>query len=369
MFNFFKKTKEKLAVNDTSKPVVNPTQGDFLVHNMPVAKNLSSSATNHVVYSNLNDDSSSKITGVNHQSLGLLIILGGIILVAGVIYGAYYFIIKPYTQTVVPIATPISNQAINSPVNTTAIASSSNQAISSSTPILSSTSSLFLIASSSAATNSPLISPTDLTSSTIPLISSSTASTTIQAVSSTVVTEIDTDSDGLSDAEEALLGTNPAKADTNGNGFSDLTELRNGYDPIRAGVRLSSSSAVMFYNFNNVATLVYPSTWSATEDAAKDAVVFSNGEKSFIQLSAQNNDQKALDITTWFQMEFNGLTPGGSVSGLGWKGVYSPDQLTVYLMGTKADKVYILAYSPLTDNSVSLDMFHIMIKTLTIKYK
>ena len=179
--------------------------------------------------------------------------------------------------------------------------------------------------------------------------------------------EVDTDGDGLSDAEEAILGTNPANADTNGNGFSDLTELRNGYDPVKTGVRLSSSSPVMFYNFNNAATLVYPSTWSAAEDIAKDAVVFSNGEKAFIQLSAQNNDQKATDITTWFQTEFNGLASGGNVSGPGWQGVYSPDRLTVYLMGTKADKVYVLAYSPLTDNSASLTMFHIMIKTLTIK--
>jgi hypothetical protein len=366
MLNFLKKTKEKSVVVDASKPAVNPVQGDFLVHNMPVAKSLSAATTNHVAYSNLNDNSGSKTTGVNHQSVGLLIISGGVILVAGVIYGAYYFIIRPYTQTTTPPAAPISNQTANSSANVSTVTSSSNQVISSSSLSSSSTPLSSSTASSSAATTSPLTSPTDLASSTISL-SSSTASTTVQIASSTVVAEVDTDNDGLSDVEEALLGTNPASADTNGNGFSDLTELRNGYDPTKSGVKLSSSSPVMFYNFNNVATLVYPSGWQATENETKDAVVFSNGEKSFIQLSAQNNNQKALDISTWFQTEFNGLTPGGSVSGPGWQGVYSPDQLTVYLMGTKTDKVYILAYSPLTDNSASLTMFHIMIKTLTIK--
>lgn len=73
-----------------------------------------------------------------------------------------------------------------------------------------------------------------------------------------VVVEVDTDKDGLSDAEEARLGTDPTKADTDGDGltdreevaiyktdplnpdtdgdtYSDGSEVRNGYNPVGPG--------------------------------------------------------------------------------------------------------------------------------------
>ena len=51
-------------------------------------------------------------------------------------------------------------------------------------------------------------------------------------------TVVDTDGDGLSDAEEELAGTSSAMADTDGDGFSDLLEVRQsnaGFDPLFSG--------------------------------------------------------------------------------------------------------------------------------------
>jgi len=45
----------------------------------------------------------------------------------------------------------------------------------------------------------------------------------------------DTDGDGLPDAQEARLGTNPNVADTDGDGMPDGWEIRNGYDPLSSG--------------------------------------------------------------------------------------------------------------------------------------
>lgn len=45
-------------------------------------------------------------------------------------------------------------------------------------------------------------------------------------------TEIDSDGDGLSDAEESSQGTNPQQVDTDGDGFTDSQEINSGYDPL-----------------------------------------------------------------------------------------------------------------------------------------
>lgn len=44
---------------------------------------------------------------------------------------------------------------------------------------------------------------------------------------------LDSDQDGLSDAEEKTYGTNPQKADTDGDGYSDGVEVKGGYDPLK----------------------------------------------------------------------------------------------------------------------------------------
>jgi hypothetical protein len=300
----------------------------------------------------------SAVPASNGKNLAIKIILFSLIGLL-VIIGGYFIHLKLVVGN--QQAARINNPVAVAPVNNNTTANSdevvSSTPVSTPAPISSST-----IVSSS--TTAP-IATTSLPLSQQPTIAPAAP---IATSTPSAANLIDTDGDGLTDVEEALLGTDPTKADTNGNGFPDLTELRNGYDPIKAGVRLSSSSAVMFYNFNNAATLVYPSTWSATENDTKDAVVFANNSQSTIKLSVQANSQSFPDITTWFQAEFNGLTSGGSVSGPGWQGVYSPDQLTVYLMGTKTDKVYILSYSPAAnDNPSIITFFHIMVKTLTIK--
>lgn len=44
--------------------------------------------------------------------------------------------------------------------------------------------------------------------------------------------EIDTDNDGLNDAIETKLGTDPGNSDTDGDGFADGIEIQNGYSPL-----------------------------------------------------------------------------------------------------------------------------------------
>ena len=51
----------------------------------------------------------------------------------------------------------------------------------------------------------------------------------------TTTDDVDTDLDGLSDAAEAALGTDPALADTDGDGYDDGVEVADHSDPVDAG--------------------------------------------------------------------------------------------------------------------------------------
>lgn len=48
---------------------------------------------------------------------------------------------------------------------------------------------------------------------------------------------LDSDSDGLTNLQEAQLGTDPNKADTDGDGFNDGQEVQAGYNPLGPGMK------------------------------------------------------------------------------------------------------------------------------------
>jgi hypothetical protein len=48
------------------------------------------------------------------------------------------------------------------------------------------------------------------------------------------ISNLDSDSDGLSDKQEQELGTNPYNSDSDGDGYSDLEEVKSNHDPLKA---------------------------------------------------------------------------------------------------------------------------------------
>lgn len=70
------------------------------------------------------------------------------------------------------------------------------------------------------------------------------ASTVVQSFTITAQSsgDPDTDGDGLTDSEEATLGTDPNDADTDGGGVNDGTEVSNGTDPLDASDDVPSST-------------------------------------------------------------------------------------------------------------------------------
>ncbi len=72
--------------------------------------------------------------------------------------------------------------------------------------------------------------------------------------------ELDSDRDGLSDALEIKLGTDPTNADTDGDGYSDGVEVKTGFNPLKGNrdrslprrVEVDVSHQQLSYFLNNV---------------------------------------------------------------------------------------------------------------------
>jgi len=150
----------------------------------------------------------------------------------------------------------------------------------------------------------------------------------------------DDDKEGLSNAEEALLGTNAKATDSDTDGYNDLEELNNGYNPAGGGKIAANTGLGTYLNTTFNFSLLYPVEWDRTIASTDDSVMFTAANKQFIQILVQPNSNQA-EIVDWYRSTFNAQTipTNQLVVTDSWSGVKSPDGLTVYL--TNKDKTYI----------------------------
>jgi len=342
MFKNSSKPKD-LVGSDTKKE--DKLSQDFITHNMPAPHRFSGQTFSDG--SNKSDKAITVSGPESHHKVGLLIICGGLILIAALFYFGYSYFIKPYLATTTVQPTNIITEKPITPVATTT------------TPVTSS------LPVETVATDTPLIS-----TSTSQAASSSEITfpeETPVIATSAVVSTVDSDADGLTDAEEKIMGTDPNKADTDSDGYLDLAELRSDYDPLVPGKKNSETSKILSYKIDTKATTIYPATWETTRSEADSAVVFSDPDnKAFIQVTYQNNPGK-ITPSVWFAQQFSGILPGEAVSGESWQGFYSTDGLSAYIFNKDLTKVYSFSCSLLTADTSSVTLFHLMIKALIIK--
>jgi hypothetical protein len=154
---------------------------------------------------------------------------------------------------------------------------------------------------------------------------------------------LDTDSDGLTDVEELLYGTDFRNPDTDADSFLDGNEVFHRYDPIGyAPSTLLDTGSVEIYSALGVPTyeVYYPSTWTAQDSfdpgtGMTSEVTFASRTGSVIGISTFTPSPeadivfshvdlgKALDIVEFFQ----------STSKEGYTVYSSQDKLTSYLYG------------------------------------
>ena len=274
----------------------------------------------------------------DHKRTGLLIlVLGGLFLVALAAAG-YYFLFQA------PIAAP-------------APAATAEPAIApapSSEP-----------APAPAATASPVIATSSaevLASSSAPAASTSPAKTTVAAP--------DSDNDGLTDAEEAILGTNPASADSDNDGYGDRAELAGLYDPAGPGKISANKRLTVFTNPTYNYSVIYPAAWTKKSLGGDYSISFMAPDNQFFQIEVQPNVAHQ-SIGDWYREQFGEpadparLSEKKNAAGLVWTGVKTEDGRTVYLTDGKSQNIFTLSYNIGLENISSYPgLFELFIRGL-----
>lgn len=165
---------------------------------------------------------------------------------------------------------------------------------------------------------------------------------------------VDTDVDGLTDAEEALFGTSAASADSDGDSYLDLEEIQNGYSPLAAGATLSESGLfAMYTNATYGYQAAYPARWLADSlDQTNKQVLFISDTEEFFEILIVENPLNT-PIADWFRAQSPSLANAeldvAVISGV--PAVWSPDGLTLYVSSNGL--IYILTYNNGTSDEIN----------------
>ncbi len=219
----------------------------------------------------------------------LIALVGGsAVLVSGAVLVAVLIVNQPNKGGVSPPkeeapaqATPAASAV---PLSTESVLSSSTESsLDTSTTLGSASSSpdALTAASSSLASDQTIAAPETALPSAAPLAT---------------VAGVDTDSDGLSDLEEELFGTNAQKPDTNENTYLDGNEIRAGYDPasVPGGGHLVDAPTVNVYRNSLFAySVLHPRLWIAKEvNALERETLISSATGEYVSIKVLDNPKK-----------------------------------------------------------------------------
>ncbi len=181
-----------------------------------------------------------------------------------------------------------------------------------------------------------------------------------------LIESIDTDFDGLTDFEEAILRSDDRVADTDKDGFIDGVETMNLYDPTSLDGKLEDSTLVRRYSnrsFNY--TFLYPALWKLkTLDTGERSVSIDTETGEKIQVLVQDNPN-GLSTNDWYLSNSPGATRNDfqEISKGFIKGIKTLDGLNVYF--ADATHVFIITYNPQLQKEFRYPkMFEMLIRSL-----
>ena len=157
---------------------------------------------------------------------------------------------------------------------------------------------------------------------------------------------LDTDSDGLTDLEEALFKSNPRNPDSDADGFLDGNEVFNLYNPnLKAPSTLSDVGLVKPYTGTVGWKMQIPVAWTVSMDAFDGSqMTIVTGHNELFHFSVEANPDH-LSTLNWYLKQHPEVT-ADQVSDYrtkrGYEGVLGADQLTTYLPW--GDKIVVFSY-------------------------
>jgi len=345
---FGNKNKKKIVTDDVLATKVNQ---DMVVRNMPSLARLSGATAPASVNTEITESNNlSRLSPSKHnpKMVGLIIIVGGLIFIGGLIYLSYIYIIKPQAnKATVPVANivPEKPSIVNSPRATT----SAEITVATTSPIATTTPEFFDLASSSASTTMNIDQVGRPNVDLPPLL--------------------DTDSDGLNDEEELILGTNANSTDSNSNTYLDLVEIKNNYNPAGSGKLSANTGLTKYANKVYGYELLYPKEWPENSLSGDSIITFTAPDDSIIQVSVQDNTERQ-SILGWYGNSFpdETITYDKLKSTDNWDGIFSADNLNFYLTDKKRNNVYIVSYVPSVDGRLAYpNIFELMVNSLQLK--
>jgi hypothetical protein len=180
------------------------------------------------------------------------------------------------------------------------------------------------------------------------------------------VQSTDADSDGLTDIEERMYGTDYRNPDTDGDTFLDGNEVFHRYDPKGlAPSTLLDIGAVKVYTDSAIPfTVYYPMSWKVTAEAAKNVVTFKTPALASVTVAWSEKDA-LLTVEDWVLKNVPGAdldTLKSSYTKGGYYTLRSKDDLVAYLdLGTA---VYTMTYALNSSTEISyMQTFAMMINS------
>ena len=158
---------------------------------------------------------------------------------------------------------------------------------------------------------------------------------------------LDSDSDGISDVEERVYGTDPAVPDTDADGFLDGNEVFHLYNPAaKAPVSLVDSGLVNEIRASSGWRILVPKTWTATlmpPDGAEATIRTGTGETFEIKILDNSKD---LTLREWYieneQIENSPNAIRSIITKGGLQGILGVDRLSAFFAWD--GKVFVIRY-------------------------